>query len=227
MHLQLLGCFRFAVDSTVIDMPPVSAKVLAYLGIRGEETERSCVARTLWPGTCRARSLGNLRSALWRMPTCPRAAVRETGSRVGLHPAVRCDVDALVRQPAPTTAVGFADVLAWGWCDELLPGWYDDWVLAEREHLSLRRAAVLERLSDICCRSGLVADAVLYAAAAIGAQPLRESAHQALLRAHVAQGNLVEAHAHYDQLAGMLQRELGTDPSPETSGILADGDRGR
>src|SRR4051812_1861312 len=127
MHLQLLGCFRFFLDASVVEVPALSAKVLAYLGVRRCETERAVVAETLWPEVGRARSLGNLRSALWRLPGCSRAAVKETGSRIYLHPDVSCDIDSLTENPSPGT-VDFNDVVALGWCEELLPGWYDDWV---------------------------------------------------------------------------------------------------
>jgi DNA-binding SARP family transcriptional activator len=67
----------------------------------------------------------------------------------------------------------------------------------------------------------MAGDAVLYATLAIGAQPMRESAHQALLRAHICQGNRFEALQHYSEFTQMLERELGVPPSPETSAIMA------
>ena len=220
MDLRLLGCFRLSANGRPIEVPPASARVLAYLGVHGKEVERATMAQVLWPDADRTRSLGNLRSALWRLPTCSRDAVRERGARVGLHPAVACDVDAVVDRVAARRTVPFGEAMTWGWRDELLPGWYDDWVLLERERLSIRRAAVLEHLSSVCRRSGLVGDAVLYAALAVELQPLRESAHQALLEAHVSQGNLVEAHAHFDTLTALLRNELGVAPSTQTEAII-------
>jgi len=220
MDLRLLGCFRLSTNGRPIEVPLASARVLAYLGVHGGEIDRATLAHTLWPDADRTRSLGNLRSALWRLPSCSKAAVREHSSMVGLHPGVVCDLDLVVDDLAARTTVPFADAMPAIWRDELLPGWYDDWVLVERERLSIKRAAILEHLSAVCRRSGLSGDAVLYAALAIEMQPLRETAHQALLEAHIAQGNLVEAHAHLEHLTALLQRELGVTPSSETRAVL-------
>ena len=56
----------------------------------------------------------------------------------------------------------------------------------------------------------------------MGAQPLRESAHRALLRAHLDQGNRREAVQLYRELALMLRRELGVAPSIETAALVGD-----
>lgn len=221
MQLRLLGCFRFAVDGQRVEIPAVSARILAYLGVRGEEVERSAMARVLWPHTTHSRSLGNLRSALWRLPTCSRNAVSERGTLMSLDPDVRCDLELLEHNVASTVSKRVADVVAWGWCDELLAGWYDDWVLSARESFQVRRAMALERLSGICCTSGLHRDAVLYATLAVAAQPMRESAHQALLRAHIDHGNAGEATRLYRELVTMLEGELGVTPSPDTLAIMA------
>ena len=45
-------------------------------------------------------------------------------------------------------------------------------------------------------------------------EPLRESAHRALIRVHLAEGNAGEALRQYDLYAGMLWRQLGLGPSP-------------
>jgi DNA-binding SARP family transcriptional activator len=50
---------------------------------------------------------------------------------------------------------------------------------------------------------------------------MQESAHRALLRAHVGQGNSHEAIHLYRQLTAMLSRELGVTPSEETMAIMA------
>lgn len=218
IDLRLLGCFRLSAEGQPIDVAPASARVLAYLGIKQGEAERSTVAHVLWPDAGRARSLGNLRSALWRLPAGCKSAVRERASCVALHPRVRCDVESLL--DGLSTPIRYDEAVALGWSRELLPGWYDDWVVAERERFSLRRAGVFERLSALCGRAGLDTDAVLYAALAIATEPLRESAHQVLLRAHVAQGNLFEARRHFLHLEEVLAQELGVAPSEHSVAIV-------
>ena len=49
---------------------------------------------------------------------------------------------------------------------------------------------------------------------AVAAEPLRESAHRALLQAHIAEGNMGEALRDYGRYRDLLRRELGVAPSP-------------
>jgi DNA-binding SARP family transcriptional activator len=46
-------------------------------------------------------------------------------------------------------------------------------------------------------------------------EPLRETAHRVVIRAHAAEGNLVEAHRQYRRFEDLLQRELGVAPSAD------------
>ncbi|MGW0994230.1 bacterial transcriptional activator domain-containing protein [Streptomyces sp. NPDC002523] len=52
---------------------------------------------------------------------------------------------------------------------------------------------------------------------------LRESAHRALLRAHLAEGNLAEARRAYRACEEIFERELGVIPSPATTALLGTG----
>jgi DNA-binding SARP family transcriptional activator len=144
--------------------------------------------------------------------------VTETGASVRLAEHVSCDVEPLLGA-TPNPDVG--DVLAWAWCDELLAGWYDDWVLDVREVLQVRRAVLLEDLATASARAGRVGDALLFAALAVAAQPLRESAHRVLLRAHLELGHHREATGLYSELGRILRHELAVEPSPETAALLA------
>ncbi len=72
------------------------------------------------------------------------------------------------RATSPTSTVGSsdwrsaarsADLDVQPLLGELLPDWYDDWVLAERETLRLRRIAALEHLADELLGRGRYAQA--------------------------------------------------------------------
>ena len=60
---------------------------------------------------------------------------------------------------------------------------------------------------------------------AVVLEPLRETSHQLLMRAHAAAGNTAEALKAYEQCRRIVGSELGVDPSPATraiyEGILA------
>jgi DNA-binding SARP family transcriptional activator len=62
--------------------------------------------------------------------------------------------------------------------------------------------------------SGYFALATQAGAAAIAAEPLRESAAEALIMAHLAQRNRYDAAQCFRTLARRLQDELGVSPDP-------------
>lgn len=103
---------------------------------------------------------------------------------------------------------------------DLLPGWYDDWVLLERERVRQRLLHALEALSRELVRAGRHAEAVESALLAVSTEPLRESAQRALIEAHLAEGNLIEAMRAYDAYRGLVKRELGVEPGCELSGLI-------
>jgi DNA-binding SARP family transcriptional activator len=97
----------------------------------------------------------------------------------------------------------------------LLPGWYDDWVMFERERLHHRRVRALEVLAVQELETGHADLALAAARDAVALEPLRESAHRLLIRAHLALGNralAVTVLAHYQR---DLARDLHIEPSPE------------
>ncbi len=103
---------------------------------------------------------------------------------------------------------------------ELLPGWYDDWILLERERHRQLVLLALEALSEHCTDIGRFDAAVLAALAAVEREPLRESAHRALIRAHLADGNVAEAMRRFRLYEQLAQDDLGVDPSPKMTALL-------
>jgi DNA-binding SARP family transcriptional activator len=59
------------------------------------------------------------------------------------------------------------------------------------------------------------------ALAAVQADMLRDSAHETLIRACLAQGNRHEAYTHYTAYRRILRDELGLDPPADLGRLLA------
>jgi DNA-binding SARP family transcriptional activator len=97
---------------------------------------------------------------------------------------------------------------------ELLPGWYDDWVLIARERLRLLRVHALEVLAGKLTDAGRYSEALQAAYAAVGTEPLRESAHRAVVQVHLAEGNMAEVVRAYWAFRTLVATELGVTPSP-------------
>ena len=93
-------------------------------------------------------------------------------------------------------------------------------MLLERERVRQLRMHALEALAEKLAAAGRYGEAVQAAYAAVVAEPLRESAHRAVVRVHLVEGNVAEAVRAYDSFRTMLAEELGRGP------LLPDGPAG-
>ena len=96
---------------------------------------------------------------------------------------------------------------------DLLPDWYDDWAIADAEEWRQLRLHALDALAEKLTAVGRYGDATSAALAAVRAEPLRETAHAALIRVYLAEGNRAEALAAYERYREMLRKELGLEPT--------------
>jgi len=90
----------------------------------------------------------------------------------------------------------------------------------ERERYRQLRMHALEILCVRLSGAGRHGEAVEAGLAAVSGEPLRESAHRVLIGAHLAEGNRCEAIRQFDRYRGVLQRELGLEPSPEIAALI-------
>lgn len=97
--------------------------------------------------------------------------------------------------------------------EELLPGRPEEWLLDAREHFRQTRLHALEAVSRRHRHQGRMCTALMYAMAAVEAEPLRESAHREITAVHLAEGNTTEALRHFEAYRRRLRGELGLPPS--------------
>jgi DNA-binding SARP family transcriptional activator len=216
--VRLLGSFGFRVDGVEVQLPPAVERLIAFLALQRHPVTRQRVAGVLWPDVAEERSLGSLRSALWRLRRWGRGLVVADDVRLHLSTTTELDTEVLTDQSHRLAHPGdvdlsVIDVSTFG--RELLPGWYDDWVVFERERVRQLSLHGLEALSRRHATAGRHADAIEAAWRAIALDPLRESAHGTLVDAHLAEGNLSEAVRCLKVYADMLQAELGVAPGDE------------
>jgi DNA-binding SARP family transcriptional activator len=105
---------------------------------------------------------------------------------------------------------------------DLLPAWYDDFVELERERFRQLRLHALEALSRRHLLAARPARALDAALTALAADPLRESAHRAVMEVHLAEGNVAEAMRQFTALKHVLGSQLGIAPSARTRALLTD-----
>lgn len=111
--------------------------------------------------------------------------------------------------------------------DDILPGWDEDWLQLERERHRQLRIHALEALSRRLTAAGRFGAAIDVAYRAIAAEPLRESAWCALIRAHLAEGNRSVASHQLGEYRRLLADELGLDPSEAIEALLTPATDGR
>jgi len=223
--LHLFGGPYITLANNRRDVPEGSKRLLAFVALRRRRVERRQAAGTLWPLGDDGRAAGNLRSALWRLRGAGIDVLVVDKCSLRLNEDVIVDVHRVEEW-----ATRVIDGTRWG--DDLavspmlvdaldlLPGWYDDWALMERERLRQRMLHALEALSRQLVEVGRFADAVDVAIRAVNAEPLRESAQRALIQAHLAEGNLIEARRAYDSYRELVRIELKVEPSSNLLALL-------
>jgi DNA-binding SARP family transcriptional activator len=227
LRVFMQGCFAVVRDRSRIYMPHSSERVVALLALRGCPLARDGVASSIWnraPGNRRAAAL---RTALWRLSSsAAHGLVTTRGHELVLGDEVDIDFWRTARRARDVIAgrgadADAADVALIRDAGDLLPDWYEDWVIIERERFRELRVEALERLCHQLSAQGQYGDAVQAGLAAVAAEPLRESAHQALITAHLEEGNRADAVRQYELLRELLRRDLKLEPSSALRAQLA------
>jgi DNA-binding SARP family transcriptional activator len=228
-RVNLVGGFALYLGgepsySVVDNLPRGVQRLIAHLGL-SHRPARTAIAGQLWPDVPEAQAHSSLRSALWRLQKAAPGVVDVSCGALSLARGVRVDVRELSvwahRALDPRTDVEQVMPPEVELSGELLPGWYDDWVLLERERLRQLRLHALEAVACKLTAVGRYGEAVQAAHAAVGAEPLRETAHRALVRIHLAQGNVAEAIRTCESFREYLFDEMGVAPSAQMEALVS------
>jgi DNA-binding SARP family transcriptional activator len=228
-QLNVLGGFSLLIDGELVDVSLTGQRLMGLLACRGRQATRSQIAYVLWPDSTNQRALANLRTALHRISRKDPPVLRVTSRHVELAPDVAVDLEHATELAArllsstglETEDDAFVeDVLAANLYADLLPDWDEEWLPEHQTRYRQLRLTALEALSGQLAAIGHHGGSVQAAMAAVQADPLRDSAHESLIRAHLAQGNPRMALAHYRTYRGMLRQELGIDPPASIDRLL-------
>jgi DNA-binding SARP family transcriptional activator len=219
LRLQLLGGFQGFLDEHPLWLSLGTQRLLAFLALQPHPVQRTYVAVNLWPDSSEGRAHASLRTALWRLRLRGLDVVTATSAQLALVPSVEVDVhDAaararrLVHRTGPSDPHDLARL-----CDvgEVLPDWYEEWVLVARERFQQLRLHALESLCEQCARDGRFGQATDAGLAAVASEPLRESAHRAVIASYLAEDNMADAVRQYGLYRVLLKDRLGIEPSPQ------------
>jgi DNA-binding SARP family transcriptional activator len=135
-------------------------------------------------------------------------------------PVDACEIAKLAQRILSGGSAGDGDISRLAGTRELLPDWYDDWVIIERERIRQLCLHALEQLSADAKTQERYAQATAAGLAAVALEPLRESAHRAVIRAHLAEGNVSDAIRQYRLFEDILDAKLGLRPSPRMQTLM-------
>jgi DNA-binding SARP family transcriptional activator len=222
--LCLLNAFELRCGGEVVGLPVSAQRLLAFLALHERPVLRPYVAGTLWLDANDERAGASLRSSLWRLNRSGHHLVESTSLQLGLADDVEVDLRSAIglagRLIDGTATAGDVDAAEASLDGEVLPDWYDDWLLFERERFRQLSLHALEALADRLVAGGSLGGALRAALAAVRGEPLRESAHRALIRVHLAEGNRSEAIRQAELCRRLLREKLGVDPSPQLDRLL-------
>jgi DNA-binding SARP family transcriptional activator len=223
-RLSLLWSFELTCGGRRVTLPMSAQRLLAFLALHERPVRRAFVAGSLWMDSSEEHAAGSLRSVIWRIRGVPHPLIETTGSELALHGSVWVDLYETRRLAERVTAgtVDGDDLDPWSlvFHGDLLPQWYEEWLVVERERFRQLRLRTLESMSELLAASGRYADAMEAALAAVSAEPLRESAHRAVILVHLAEGNHAEAIRQCRMYRRLLRDELGAEPSPRIEQLV-------
>jgi DNA-binding SARP family transcriptional activator len=219
-HLRLLDGFELRLGECTVPVQAGPQRLVIFLALHKRMLPRSHVAGVLWPDVPTDRASANLRASIWRVPSTCRAIIDLSAQHIKLATGVTVDfLEAVaLAQRLLDRSENCADDDVGGHAraelsGELLPACYDEWVLTERERFRQLRLHALEALCERLTAIQRYGEAIDAGLAAVCAEPLRESSHRVLIKAHIAEGNNGEAHRQYDVYRRLLNDELGLEPS--------------
>lgn len=222
--VRLLGGFELRQGDRTVAASPSAQRLLAYVATRRAMVNRAAAARALWPDYPDPRPAANLRSTLWRLRREHGGGpILSTAGGLELRRDTVVDVHTV---HARTAALSSAPDTAWdldlaALRQDVLPDWADEWLLPTREWFRQVRLHALETLCSRHCRYGRFDAALEAGLAAIDCEPLRESAHRAIVRVHLAEGNPAEALRQYELYRRLAGSELGLRPSQQFRALIA------
>lgn len=224
IELTLVDSFGLHHEGDLVELPRSAQRLLAFLALHNRPVLRVYAAGRLWLDANEERAFGNLRSSLWRLHQCGVQLVEATNQELRLSLEVQVDfrrgTELAHRLLSGSNNPEDLDTEWRPLAGELLPDWYDDWVLMERERYRQLGLHALETLCERLTAARQFGPALEAALAAVAGEPLRESAHRVLIKAHLAEGNVSEAIRQYRFYQRLLRDQLSLDPSPAMESLV-------
>ncbi len=238
-RIEMLGGLRVFGNgqSSVQFQTRKIAGLLVTLAYRPDcPQSREVLAEQLWPDTDPEKSRLSLRVALNSLrkilePTSEYAGkvLLSTRTHISMNAeAFSTDAsefkslcDRAIQAKEPEARAKRVDEALSLYRGELLPGFYDDWILGEREALIETCYKALTLFAESTLVSGDSDKALFIMRRATILLPLRETAHEMLIRRYFDLGRVQQGLNQYSLLTGLLKSELNSVPSKELQTLVS------
>jgi WD40 repeat protein/serine/threonine protein kinase/DNA-binding SARP family transcriptional activator len=242
LEITLLGTPLASIENKQVT-GYVSSKaeaLLYYLAASGQAHRREVLAGLLWSDSPETTSKRNLRDVLSNLRRLVGPYLQISRHMVNLNAESPIVVDSQIfsekaaaarttrKPPSQTTKseVKFLVEALSLYRGEFLSGFYlsdaplyEEWLLDERYRLQRELEEILELLVEIYAARGDYRSAISHAQRWLSLDPLRESAHQELMRLYAWDGDRAAALNQYQMCSEVLIKELGVEPAPETRSL--------
>jgi len=208
-----------------VTLPESAERLAAYLALADRPQPRDNLANTLWPDRDESEARAAVRRALWQLNRAVPGLIQRSGQYLSL--ALGVDVDLReVHSMADAVAAGELEHISAGGVrlleGDLLPQWSFEWLDSCRESLRQLRLHTLEALARASLDAGRPGPALTVALAAVGVDPLRESAHRIVIAAHLLEDNSAAALRQYAQYRDLLWNDMRLRPSRQMQGLITE-----
>ena len=244
LSIYLLGTFQVTLEGqavTAFATEKVRA-LLAYLGVEADRPHpRALLAHLLWPNQIERTALHNLRQALVvlrqaigdRDADPPFLLITRQTIQFNPHSSYWLDVEALARLSVASQQPDPDQVEQWRQVADLYRGdfmaglglrdniSFEEWVVVRREQYYRQALEALDWLAGRYERQGEHRQAIHYARRQIALAPWQEQAHRRVMRCLAQDGQRSAALAQYESCRLLLLKELGVEPSEETTILYA------
>ncbi|RVA21201.1 SARP family transcriptional regulator, partial [Mesorhizobium sp. M7D.F.Ca.US.004.03.1.1] len=227
IQLRLLGFPEFRLNGRPIELALRKAAALViYLAEAGGPVARDVAATLLWPEADAEAARARLRRTLYKIRIAfGEEVISASAASLVVRAPLSVEADASAFEHACNA--GLLDDAAGLYTSDYLAGFslpdcpeFEEWVFFRREALRSRLVQALERLVEAKIAGGEPRDAVLHATRLAALDPLSESAHRHLIRAHLAAGDRAAAERQGETCTRLLRDELGVAPDPATLALL-------
>ena len=243
VHVEMFGGFSLRIGDEAV--PSISGRqavsLLAYLIYRRDRQHtRDLLVGQFWPDLDEVSARKRLSHALWQIGAVfDRAGIESILVRKKDTVSLRSDIVVVIdtelfdnrlddfedqllgdgdSDSDPNDISALAAVVSN--YEDFLAGYYTDWIEHERTRLAGRRLHALNLLVRLFKRRGNYDVALRYVHQLVAADPLREESHREVMRICGLMGHVSGAKHQYQQCCDVLKKELGVEPSAETTELV-------